>query len=201
LIHQQQRLQLQVDEEKKLIQLLQTYIIASTNRGFILVHQQLAHERILYEQFIQAASGKQVPTQRSMFPVTLQLSPPDFALLSELTADLNQLGYHIEPFGANTFVIQGTPADIIHGNEKTAIENLLEQFKHFSTELKFSTREKLIRSLAQQQSIKAGITLEEKEMYNLIHDLFNCEQPNTTASGNPTYIEFKKDYLEQLFKR
>ena len=65
----------------------------------------------------------------------------------------------------------------------------------------FARREKLIRSLAWQQAIKPGTPLALDEMRALTTDLFKCGQPNVTASGNPTYIEFKKDYLEQLFKR
>jgi DNA mismatch repair protein MutL len=166
-----------------------------------LVHQQLAHERILYERFVKVAADKAMPTQRSLFPVTLQLSAQDAVLMNELMGDLNLLGYLIEPFGNHAFVIQGTPADLEQGNEKMIIENLLEQYKHFSTELKFSKREKLIRSLAWQQAVKPGAALTEKEMRTLVSDLFQCTQPNVTAGGNPTYIEFKRDYLEQLFKR
>lgn len=121
--------------------------------------------------------------------------------MNELTDDLNLLGYLIEPFGNHAFVIQGTPADLEQGNEKMIIENLLEQYKHFSSDLKFSKREKLIRSLAWQQAIKPGTALTDKEMRVLVDDLFKCRQPNVTAGGNPTYIEFKRDYLEQLFKR
>ena len=190
-----------VDDNALLFQLHHSYIVAPTARGFMLIHQQLAHERILYERFAAATNGKNIAAQRSLFPVTLQLSPSDAVLLQELTTDLNQLGYLIEPFGANTFVIQGTPADVSAGNEKLAIENLLEQFKHFSSDLKFSRREKLIRSLAWQQAIKPGTSLTLEEMRMLTTDLFKCTQPNVTASGNPTFIEFKKDYLEQLFKR
>jgi DNA mismatch repair protein MutL len=190
-----------VDDNALLFQLQHTYIVAPTARGFMLIHQQLAHERILYERFAAAANGKNIASQRSLFPVTLQLSAPDAVLLQELITDLNQLGYLIEPFGANAFVIQGTPADVTAGNEKLAIESLLEQFKHFSSDLKFSRREKLIRSLAWQQAIKPGTSLTLEEMRVLTTDLFKCAQPNVTASGNPTYIEFKKDYLEQLFKR
>ena len=87
------------------------------------------------------------------------------------------------------------------GNEKTIIENLLEQCKHFSSELKFSTREKIMRSLSWQQAVKSGTTLTQKEMKGLVEDLFRCAQPNSTAGGNPTYIEFKKDYLDKLFSR
>jgi DNA mismatch repair protein MutL len=190
-----------LQENCVLIQLQSTYIIAATNRGFILVHQQLAHERIIYERLVDASSGKAVAYQRSLFPATLQLSAPDAMLLNELLPELLQLGYLVEPFGRDTFVIQGTPADMLQGNEKHVIENLLEQFKHFSSELKFSKREKLIRSLAGQQAIKQGATLSSKEMTQLVEDLLVCKTPGVTASGNPTFIEFKKEYLEQLFKK
>ncbi|MBI3719360.1 MAG: DNA mismatch repair endonuclease MutL [Sphingobacteriales bacterium] len=186
-------------EEYKPVQLLNTYIIVQTNRSFLLINQQGTHERVLYERFAVTAQGKTIASQKSLFPSTLQLSSQDAVMLRELIGDLNQLGYLIEPFGNNAFVIQGTPADVEQGNEKAAIENLLEQYKHFSSEVKFSKREKLIRSLAWQQSIKPGKTLTNKEMENLIADLFNCTQPNVTPDGNPTYMEFKEDYLNKLF--
>lgn len=197
----QSRLELIVSDNAPLTQLHNLYIVVPTNRGFILVHQQLAHERILYERFVLAATDKTMTTQRSLFPVTLQLAAQDAVLMNELMSDLSLLGYLIEPFGNQAFVIQGTPADLEQGNEKMIIENLLEQFKHFSSDLKFSKREKLVRSLAWQQAIKPGTALSEREMRTLVDDLFNCKQPNVTAGGNPTYIEFKRDYLEQLFKR
>ena len=101
--------------------------------------------------------------------------------------------------GNNTFVVQGTPADIIHGNEKMAIELLLEQYKHFSNDIKFSRREKLIRCIARQQAIKTGTTLSQKEMLVLTEELFACTTPNITPGGHPTYLEFKQDYLERMF--
>ena len=134
-----------------------------------------------------------------MFPVTLELSPADTILLQELMNDLQQLGYMIEPFGKNAFVIQGTPADVSQGNEKNSIDSLLEQYKHFSSELKFSKREKLVRSLAWQQAVKSGTSLTEKEMRGLVHDLFSCAQFNISPDGNPTYLEFKKEQLEKMF--
>ena len=188
-------------EDCSLIQLFNSYIIAATNRGFILVNQQLAHERIIYDRLLSASSGKAVAYQRSLFPVTLQLSGQDASLLEELLNDLLQMGYLVEPFGKDSFVIQGTPADLEQGNEKAVIENLVEQIKHFSSDLKFSKREKVIRSLAMQQAIKTGVSLTEEEMTGLVKDLFLCAQPGVTANGSPTYVEFKKDYMEQLFRR
>ncbi len=187
--------------EQDFTQLHNTYILASTNKGMMLIHQQNAHERVLYERYLTAVDGKAVATQTSLFPSTLQLSPQDSVLLQDLLTDLHQLGYHIEPFGKDTFVIQGTPADIEQGNESMAIELLLEQFKHYTSELKFSKREKLIRSLARQHSIKPGRSLSQKEMKQLVEDLFNCSTPNSTSNGVPVYMELKKEELEKMFGR
>lgn len=178
-----------------------TYILASTAKGMLIIHQQNAHERVLYERYLAAADGKPIAAQRSLFPSTLHLSTADAVLLGELSDELKQLGYLIEPFGKDTYVIQGTPADVEQGNEAMAIELLLEQFKHYTSDLKFSKREKLIRSLAKQHSIKAGRSLTQKEMKQLVEDLFNCAQPNATSNGFPVYMEIKKDELEKQFGR
>jgi len=189
---------LTISEDARMLQLHNQYILAQTSTGFILIHQQVAHERVIYEKLGEAMHGKARATQRSMFPVTIELVHADCVLLEELMTDLHQLGYMIEPFGKNTFVIQGTPADIEQGNEKAIIEKLLEQYKHFS-DLKFSKREKLIRSLAKQQAVKPGQQLTEKEMQALVNDLFNCKQSNSSPDGKPTYLEFKMEQLEKMF--
>ena len=190
---------LQVFTDGALLQLQQTYIVVSSNRGHLLVHQQLAHERILYDRYSAAGKSQPMATQRSLFPATIQLAPADAVMLSDLLEELQWLGYQVEPFGKDAFVIQGTPADTESGDEKKAIEHLLEQYKHFSSDVKFSKRERLIRSMALQHAIKPGKQLAEKEMRQLLTDLFACAQPNATAGGYPTYIEFKNSYLEKLF--
>ncbi|CAN5591203.1 DNA mismatch repair endonuclease MutL [soil metagenome] len=183
------------------IQLHNTYLVVQNDAGFIVIHQQNAHERILYERFIKALSGKPVATQQNLFPLTLELTSTDVVLLNELLPDLHYLGYHLEPFGKNTFVIQGTPADVDQGSEKTALEKMLEQYKNFSSDLKYSKREKLLRSLAWQQAIKAGKSLTQKEMKLLVDDLFACDTPNITPNGKPTYTAFKKNELDKMFGR
>ncbi|MCW3089024.1 MAG: mutL [Ferruginibacter sp.] len=191
----------QVQEETPLQQMHCTYILAQNDAGFIVIHQQNAHERILYERFIKALDGKPIAIQQSLFPQTMELAAGDVVVLKELLPDLHYLGYHLEPFGNNTFVIQGTPADVDQGNEKTAIEKMLEQYKHFSSDLKYSKREKLLRSLAWQQAIKAGRALSQKEMRSLVQDLFTCSLPNITPNGKPTYTAFKKYELDRMFGR
>jgi len=184
-----------------LMQMHNTYIIAVSNQGFLLIHQQAAHERILYERLSKAIHGKPMATQQSLFPVSFQLQPADAVLLEELLPDLQVMGYHIETAGQHSFVVQGTPADVETGNEKKQVEQILEQYKHFNSEVKFSKREKLIRTLAWQQSIKTGRQLSEKEMRGLAEQLFQCSVPNSTPSGLPTYITYQLSQLEKLFGR
>ena len=188
-------------ENAPLQQLLKTYISTPTNRSFIIIHQQAAHERILYERYKAAAVGKRIASQKSLFPATLILSAQDAVLLTELLPDLVQFGYDIEPFGKDSYIIQGTPADTSHGDDKAAVESLLEQFKNFSSEIRFSKREKLIRTMARQEAVRPNTVLSEKEMRLLVDGLFACTQHNVTPGGDPTFIEFKPDYVEKLFGR
>ncbi len=189
------------DHEYSLMQLHNSYIIVQKGSGFILVNQQNAHERVLYEKYAKAVEGKPIATQQSLFPVTIELTSGDSIVLQELLSDMQDLGYQIELFGLNTFVIQGTPADVLTGNEKGAIENILEQYKHFSSDLKFTRREKLLRSMAIQNAIKTGTTLTQKEMQGLVQDLLACEISNATPTGRPTYMNFDKGEIDKMFGR
>ncbi|HEU0065514.1 MAG TPA: DNA mismatch repair endonuclease MutL [Flavisolibacter sp.] len=183
------------------VQLLQTYILICYFNKFILIHQQSAHERILYERLIQAVNGNPVATQQNLFPVTLETTPSDYVIVNELIPMFQQMGYILEPFGTNTFVIQGTPSIITSGNEKTIIENIIEQYKNFSSDIKISRHELLIRSIALQQAIKPGVALTETEMKSLVNDLFSCSQPNYSPTGKPVFLEFGKEQLEIMFGR
>lgn len=198
----------QIEVEKKIelshnykpVQLHNQFIVCSTQSGFLVINQQTAHERIIYERLALALKGKPISAQRSLFPITFEVNPADAALMHELLPELKLLGYLVEHFGQNNFIIQGTPADIAQGNEKESIQDLIEQYKFFSSELKFSNREKLVRSVVKQQTIKPGIILSEKEMEKLISDLFACEQANLSPDGYPTYLEFKNEQLLKLFR-
>jgi len=185
----------------KPVQLFNTYILLTVSKSFLLIHQQSAHERIIYERLTDALNGKTIATQQSLFPAALELAPSDAVLLTELLPDLLQMGYSIEPFGKHRFLIQGTPADLQAGNESQMLEKIIEQYKNFTPELKLSNREMLIRSVCWQQAIKSGTSLSEKEMQGLINDLFQCKQPNITPNGKPTYTDFKKESLEKIFGR
>jgi len=188
-------------DNDEIFQLLNTYIVLPQQDGFLLVHQQLAHERILYDQLTAAAKGIPVATQKSLFPATMEFTPSDTILLQELLPDLNELGYHIEPFGKNSFVLQGTPADLLPTDHTHAIDLLLEQYKFFNSELKLSQRERLVRSVAKQRAIKSGTRLTGREIKQLLQDLFASNQPNAAPDGSATYFHFSQDQLDKMFGR
>ncbi len=188
-------------EGAQLSQLFNTYILVPSAGSFLLVHQQAAHERILYERLVQALEGRPVATQKSLFPATLELTPADAVLLQELLPDLNQLGYEIEPFGKHAFVVQGTPADTGSGNERTMLEKMLEQYKNFSNELRLPRRETLLRAVAAQQAIRPGTSLGQKEMEALVTSLFQCSQPNVSPAGKPAYTRIDREQIEKMFLR
>ncbi|MFY8005251.1 MAG: DNA mismatch repair protein MutL, partial [Chitinophagaceae bacterium] len=183
-------------------QLHRTFIVVPTaDSGMILVHQQLAHERILYEQLAASFNEQPIVSQPLMFPSTIECSGPDTILLQELMPLLATIGFKIEPFGNHTFVIQAIPANSIGGNEKNTIELLLEQMKHFNQDLKIPQQEKLLRCISRQQATKAGKELSQQEMSYLVTQLFRCQIPQYTASGSPTYHEFNGNMLLNLFTR
>lgn len=189
------------DHGKEYIQLHNAYIVAQVDDGFLLINQQNAHERVLYERYSKAIIGKPVAKQQSLFPVTLDLTPSDAIVLEEILPDLSNLGYEIEPFGTNTFVVNATPADVYQGEEQAAIERLLEQFKYFSADLKFSKREKVLRTLAMQHSIKSGMHLNKTVIQTLLEDLFACETPSVSPSGKPVFERFNLTELNKRFGR
>lgn len=186
-------------ESTPLTQLLQTYIIFPLRDGYRLIHQQRAHERIRYEKLMQADAQKPIASQRSMFPATIELNASNASILEELLPELQELGYQIEPFGKNTYVVQGTPADLESGEEQHTIDWLLEQYKQLAQELKLPKKESLIRALARQQAIRSGQHLTEREMRELVEELLQCKQGNASPDGHPTYLEFRSDQLNKLF--
>jgi DNA mismatch repair protein MutL len=191
---------LHLGEHPVLLQVKKTFICFSTEDGMVLVNQQLAHERILYESMQEAMAGTPLAMQRSLFPAVLHLTPSDAALMEELMPLLKPLGYLVEPFGKDSFVVQGTPSGMGQGNEMHDMEMLLESYKHFNPDLKCPAQEKLVRSLAVKQSIKEGTPLADREMQYLIRDLAACKQPNLSISGQPVYVLMRKEYLERLFR-
>ncbi len=189
------------EREYPITQVLRSYLLVQRDADVLLIHQQNAHERVLYERFSRASEARPMAIQKSLFPVTLELPAADAGLLQEMIPDLALLGYQIEAFGPRTYIVQGVPADVMSGHEQQAIEQLLEQVKQFSPDLKFSRREKLLRTLSAQQAIRTGRELSVREMQQLYEEWMQCEDPSATPDGRVVVIRYAKDDWDRSFGR
>lgn len=183
-------------------QLHRQYIVSPIQSGFMLIDQQAAHERILFEKYIQQLENTHRTTQQLLFPKTLELPRADAELLKQLLPDIIALGYDIQEFGQNSFVLHGIPADLTHAdaNEQRSIEQLLEQYQQQAADLKLDRRTLLARSMAYNRCIKKGQTLSPTEMEMLIDQLFACQIPYITPNSRPTFVTYSLNDIEKQFK-
>lgn len=181
-------------------QIQRRYIVSQIKSGFILIDQQAAHERIMFERYLKLLEKNKNESQRQLFPQNLELNAMDTQVLIQILPEINNLGFDIQEFGKNSFVIHGFPSDILQGDEKKMIEELIEQFKMNSQVTKLSKRENLAKSLAYSSSIKTGKTLSVEEMKTLIDELFACENAYTAPNGRFTFITLTNDELDKRFE-
>lgn len=176
-----------------------SYIIAQMSTGLLIVDQQSAHERILYERYLRQLQSSQGASQQCLFPPTVQLNAGDFALVMDMLPELYSLGFIVEEFGKDTVLIQGVPADVQVKNEKELFEGLVEQFKNFKNELSLDKRENLARSLSRRASIKKGQKLNPQEMETLVGQLFASQNPNYSPAGNKTFVKLDLSSIHSFF--
>jgi DNA mismatch repair protein MutL len=182
-------------------QLHNRYILSHIKTGFMVIDQQGAHERILYERILASFEKQKSATQQELFPKAIELNAADFALVKELRDDILAIGFDISEFGKNTFVIHGVPADTAQHDSVQLLEGLLENYKQNMMELKSDKRENLARSMAFNTAIKSGKVLTQEEMNNLIDELFACKMPYSTPTGKPTITTFSLEDLDKRFKK
>ncbi len=186
-------------DQKELYQIHAAYVVSQIKSGFMLIDQQAAHERILYEKYLAALNENESVSQKQLFPKTIGLAPADVPLLKAIIPQINQLGFDIQEFGQDTFVVHGMPAHLgSNQNEQQIIESLIEQYK-MNTELKLDIRENIARSIAKSGAIKRGQRMTPPEMQGLIDQLFACTVPYKSPSGRNCFVTFEMDELEKRF--
>ncbi|MCL4136819.1 UNVERIFIED_CONTAM: hypothetical protein GTU68_010334 [Idotea baltica] len=192
---------LQQQSEINPFQIHRQYILYQIKSGLILVDQQAAHFRILYEQYIAYLKGDKANVQQLLFPSTIQLNPADAELLNSILEDIKTLGFDIDPLGPHDFAIRGIPAVARKINEQQVFDKLLEQFKSNARQLQLDNHSNLAQSMAWQTGIKRGMDLQKEELKALIDQLFACKEPMTSPAGAATFITLSLDELGELFHK
>jgi len=185
-------------EEKHPLQVHSSYIIVQIKSGLIIIDQHQAHARILYEKYLQNLSKKKELVQKQLFPITLNMSKDKVAVLEEILPDLKSLGFEIQSFGGETFIVQGIPAGFEENNIQATMDRLMEAYLS-NLQLDLSRNENIARSMALSSAIPKGKVLDQQEMEHLIDELFACELPYTSPTGKKCFITYELNDLEKLF--
>ncbi len=187
------------DTRDLLWQLHDAYVLTQIRSGLVIVDQNAAHERILYERAHHSLDNGLGMSQQLLFPQTTDYAPSEFALLKMLLPDLKAVGFDIEFFGGRSVVIRGVPADIHAGDERSLLDEVIEEYKTFERVERLTGKENLARSLASRSAIRPGMRMSKKEMRALIDQLFECAMPYASPGGRPTIVKLSVDELRERF--
>lgn len=182
-------------------QLNNKYLVTSYNQNILIVDQQRAHERILYEHYMNTKKESPASSQQLLFPEQIELSAGDFSLVKDLLDEFKTLGFDLEIFGKNSIVINGTPTDMQDFNVVETIEGILETCKLNTIDSRLEKRDNLCRSIARNICIRHGKPLGEEEMKLLLIHLFECENPLYTAGGKVVMMDVEYNDIERFFKK
>ena len=181
---------------------LGTYIIAQNDEGIYLIDQHAAQERVNYERYIKALRNKEVTTTYLLIPITIELSASDYLVLKENLSVLTNMGFIIEEFGINTFVVKAHPTWILQDYEEESIRKIIDlviTLKQDFDLVKFN--DSIAKTLACKMSIKANMRISHEAQEELLNELVLCDNPYNCPHGRPTIIKFSIYDLERMFKR
>lgn len=178
------------------------YLLHQQKDGLIVIDQCHAHQRILYERFLKASIHAALPSQQLLFPRTLNFSPIDFSFLREIAEDVKHLGFDLNEFGPNTFILHGVPALLKGSKAEQFFEDIIAEVREAgeATEVGTKVHEALAKAIARKTAMPPGKKLSPQEMSHTVESLFTCDQPGVSPSGKPTYYRLELKDLEQFFQ-
>lgn len=178
-----------------------TYIVAQAEDGFYLIDQHAAHERIYYEKVSEEMRREEATGQPLLMPIPLECSPGDAERVSARLSLFREMGWELEPFGGNTFLIRSHPRWVPPGQEEEILRELIDWLKREGAVRPERVRDAGAKLIACKAAIKANRRLSGEEMSRLLTDLARCDNPFTCPHGRPVMIHFSTRELEKLFKR
>lgn len=183
----------------RFFQLKGKYILTSVKSGLMVIDQQRAHERILFEKMQQRITDKGV-SQRLLYPERLDLNLKDTDLFRQMIPELEKLGFEINELGGNSFSVSAVPASFPEKDLKDWVNSMLMLTGEEYIAMKDSMTESIAASLASQMAIGYGRQLSQDEMADLNAQLFACKMPNLSPSGRPVVAIIGTDDIDKLFK-
>lgn len=190
------------DEETKsssTYQIQKKYIISAIKSGMLVINQQRAHERILYEQFLTNITVQKASSQQLLFPLELYFSSEEMVLINELQSSLENTGFVFDAFNADSVQISGLPIGMPESEVSIVLEELISNLQSEIPESSFSQSDSIAKSMAKSMAVKTGTYLTVKEQENLVNSLFACKDPNVSPFQKPTFITLTVEDLDKRF--
>ena len=183
----------------KTYQIHKKYIVSSIKSGMVIVDQQRAHQRVLYEQFLINMTVQQASSQQLLFPLNLFYSSSEMEIITELQQALKNTGFVFEDNNSDHIVISGIPVNITESEVSLVLEQLISDLQDGIPESSFSQNDTIAKSMAKSLAVKTGTHLTEKEQENLVNGLFACKDPTVSPFHKPTFITMRVEDIDKKF--
>ena len=183
-------------------QLHNTYIVAQTGDGIVIVDQHAAHERLMLDRMQRAIAKKCIERQALLIPEVVDLDGPSVDRLTSRAAELAELGLILEPFGPDTILVREVPALLKGGDVKALIRDLADEIAEYGNTLSLKERlDEICSTMACHSAVRAGRSLSLEEMNALLREMEATPLSGQCNHGRPTYVELKLADVEKLFGR
>lgn len=189
----------QETETGKTFQIQKKYLLSSIKSGMVLINQSLAHQRILYEEFLESITVNEAMSQQLLFPVHISFSSTDIEMIQSMKSELENTGFQFESISNEAVVVKGIPTSISESQISLILEQLLDDLKLEVPESSFSQFDIMAKSFAKSLAIKTGTTLNSKEQETLVHDLFSCKEPSISPFGKATFKTLTLKEIDAIF--
>lgn len=183
----------------KRFQINRKYIVSPIKSGMVIIDQGRAHQRILYEKFMESIQNHTASSQQLLFPLTLYYSPYEVEILRELYPMLQQTGFGFEHMTQDYVVISGLPVNISESEASIVLEDLISDFQDGVPKTAMGQSDRIAKSLAHSLSVKTGTVLNEEEQENIVNSLFACKEPSVSPFMKPTFITMRVEDIEKKF--
>ena len=180
-------------------QIHKKYIVSPIKSGMVIVDQQRAHQRVLYEQFLTNMTVHQASSQQLLFPLELYFSITEMELIAELKLSLVNTGFIFDDSYSEHVVISGIPVNVVESEVSILLEQLISDLQDGIPENSFSQNDSIAKSMARSLAVKTGTALTIKEQENLVNGLFACKEPNVSPFQKPTFITMRVEDLDKKF--
>lgn len=180
-------------------QLQNKYIVSPLKNGMMIIHQNLAHQRILYEELLKNITVKEAVSQQLLFPLQLHFSKPDLEIIEKIREQLEHTGFIFSELKDETIEISGIPVLILESHVVNLLNQLVHDIKEEVPDTGFSQNDMLAKSMAASMAIKTGVSLNKEEREHLINQLFACKEPTVSPTNKPVFTALDVSDLDKKF--